>query len=254
MTAPPEVTQLATTVSNLVVTPSINGVSMSYTTNIAVRAQLQIGPSSGTYSSKFGIESVARTAHVCSGYGLTAATTYHYILAFFDHNGVALDQTSDATFTTAATPAAAPTSQGMVNGPPAGGGISVNTAASAPVAGSANSTIAQDANTVASKGGSGVAMVAGKLTVQQTGFYMVFASIQTAAVIDGSNNSYVNLILGGSQMVGTNRMFPLAPGSSGTSAYLGSLSAGTTIEVRVVNGTATATTVSSGSIAVGGVA
>lgn len=245
---------LATTVTNLVVIPQMNGVSVSFTTGTAVRAQLQIGTTSGTYPSKFTINSVPRTAHQASGYGLSANTTYHYVLQFFDPSGNALDATTDATFTTLATPTPAPSGQSMVNGPPAGGAISVNTAAAAAVAGSATSTIAQDSATVAQRGTQGVTFSAGKLTVQQTGFYTVFTSIQLAADLSAGEASYIRLLLGGSQNVGSGLVFKLGTGSSGQSSYLGNLTAGQTIEVQVVNGTATATTVSSGSIAVAGVA
>lgn len=249
-----QVEALATTVGNLVVTPQTTAVSVSFTTTTAVRAQLQIGTTSGTYPNKFTVESVAGTSHLLSGYGLTAATTYHYILQFYDAFGNVLDTTSDATFATTATAAAGPSGQSSLNGPPAGGGISVNTVASASVGASATSTITQDANTVATRGTAGVTFSGGKLTVQQAGFYMIFASLQLAADLSGSEASYIRLLLGGSQNVGSGLVFKLGTGSSGTSAYLGNLAAGTTIEVQVVNGVATATTVSSGSIAVGGVA
>lgn len=248
-----QVESLATTVTGLVVTPSMGGVAMSFTTGTTVRAQLQIGTTSGTYPQKFTIESAARTVHQLSGYGLSAGTTYHYVIQFYDHNANLLDATTDATFATSATPAPSPASQSLVNGPPAGGAISVNTAAAASVGGSATSTIAQDANTVSTHGASGVTMAGGKLTVNQAGFYAIFASIQTAAVITASP-SYVRLLLGGAQNVGSGAMFALGAGSSGNSSYLGNLAAGTTIEVQVVNGTATATTVSTGSIAVAGIA
>jgi hypothetical protein len=83
------------------------------------------------------------------------------------------------------------------------------------------------------------------------GFYTIFASIQTAAAITPAE---VRVFLSGTTGVGTGTMFALAPGSSGESSFIGNLSAGATIEVQVINGSATATTVSSGSIAVAGVA
>jgi hypothetical protein len=116
----PQVEQLATTVSSLVVTPSTGGVSISYTTNVTVRGQLQIGTTSGTYPNKFTLEAVSRTVHQCSGYGLNPGTLYHYVLQFYDHTGTVLDATADATFTTTAAPAggAAP---GAIIGPLIGG-------------------------------------------------------------------------------------------------------------------------------------
>jgi hypothetical protein len=245
---------LATTVSNLVVIPQTNGVTMGYTTNTAVRAQLQIGTTSGTYPNKFTIESVPRTAHQCSGYGLSPATTYHYILQFIDQFGNLLDATADATFATLAAVAPAPTGQHSFSGPPAGGAISVNTLAAAAVAGTATSTIGQDPATVFARGTLGVTFAGGKLTVQQAGFYTVFTSIQLAADLSAGEASYIRLLLSGTTNVGSGLVFKLGTGSSGQSSYLGNLSAGATIEVQVVNGTATATTVSSGSIAVAGVA
>ena len=109
-----------TTVSGLVVTPSLNGVSVGFTTGTTVRAQLQIGTASGTYPNKFTLEAVARTTHQLSGYGLTPATTYHYILQFYDHNGTLLDATADATFTTATAPTAG-AAPGAIIGPLLGG-------------------------------------------------------------------------------------------------------------------------------------
>jgi len=249
-----QVQALATSVTNLVVTPSMGGVSVSFNTATAVRAQLQIGTNGTTYPNKFSIESVAATAHLLSGYGLSPATTYHYILQFYDAFGNALDATTDATFATSAAPSAAPASQSMVNGPPAGGGISVNTVAAAPVGASGTATIAQDSATVAARGNQGVTFTSGKLTVQQAGFYMIFASLQFAADLSTGEASVVRLLLGGSQSVGSGLVFKLGSGSSGQSAYMGNLGAGTTIEAQVVNGVATATTVTSGSIAVAGVA
>lgn len=105
MTAPPQVSQLATTVTNLTVIPQTNGVSMSFTTGTAVRTQLQIGTASGTYPNKYTIESVPRTAHQLSAGGLLANTVYHYILQFMDGFGNLLDATADATFTTLTAPA-----------------------------------------------------------------------------------------------------------------------------------------------------
>jgi hypothetical protein len=253
MTAPPEVQALATTVTNLVVIPQTNGVSMSYNTGTAVRAQLQIGTTSGTYPNKFGIESVTRSVHQCSGYGLAPSTTYHYILQFFDHDANLLDATADATFSTLATAASTPTGQSMVNGPPAGGGSSVNILASAAITASATTTPGQDPNTFATHGTQGVTFVGGKLTIQQTGFYIVFASVQLAADISAAEASAVRLLLGGSTNVGTGLIFKYSTGSSGESLFVGQIAAGQTIEVQVVNGTATATTVSSGSIAAAGV-
>jgi hypothetical protein len=247
-----QVESLATTVTNLVVTPQTGGASLSFTTGTAVRAQLQVGTTSGTYGTKFGVESVVGTVHLLYAYGLQPATTYHYILQFYDQFSNLLDATADATFTTLAAPAAAPSGQSSINGPPAGGGASVNTLASAAVGASATSTIGQDGTTLATHGTAGVTFTGGKLTVQKTGFYMLFASIQTAADIS-SGPSQVRLLLGGTQNVGTGQMFHLGSGSSGSSAFLGQLSAGTTIDVQVVNGSATATTVASGSVAVGGV-
>lgn len=99
-----QVEALATSISNLVVTPSTGGVSVSFNTNNAVRAQLQIGTASGTYGSKFTIESAVGVVHLLSGYGLSPNTTYHYILQFYDAFMNTLDATTDATFTTAAAP------------------------------------------------------------------------------------------------------------------------------------------------------
>ena len=115
-----QVESLATTVSGLVATPQVGGVSVAFTTTTAVRAQLQIGTASGTYPNKFTVESHVGTAHLLSGYGLTPATTYHYILQFFDQFGTALDATADATFATLAAPVggAAP---GTIIGPLIGG-------------------------------------------------------------------------------------------------------------------------------------
>jgi hypothetical protein len=97
--------QLATTVTGLSVIPQMNGVSMSFGTTTAVRAQLQVGTVSGTYGTKYSIESVPRTTHQHSGAGLLPNTVYHYILQFMDQFGNALDATADATFTTLAAPA-----------------------------------------------------------------------------------------------------------------------------------------------------
>jgi len=96
-----------TTVSNLVVTPQINGVSVACTTNTPVRARLMIGTASGTYTtytSPYG-SAVIGIQHLLYGANLAAATAYHYILQFYDQNGAALDATTDATFTTLAAPA-----------------------------------------------------------------------------------------------------------------------------------------------------
>lgn len=117
MTAPPEVQALATTVTNLVVSPSVGGVSITYTTNTAVRGQLQIGTASGTYPNKFTLEAVARINHQCSGYNLAANTTYHYVLQFYDQSGTILDATADATFTTLAVPTTS-SGSGVIIGTP----------------------------------------------------------------------------------------------------------------------------------------
>jgi hypothetical protein len=112
--------QLATTVANLVVIPQTSAVSVSFNTTTAVRTQLQIGTASGTYGLKFTLESVPRTVHALSGYGLAPGTVYHYILVFADQFGNALDATTDATFTTLTAPVggAAP---GTIIGPLIGG-------------------------------------------------------------------------------------------------------------------------------------
>jgi hypothetical protein len=251
-TAPPEVQALATTVTGLTVIPQTSGVTMSFTTTTAVRTQLQIGTTSGTYPNKYTIESVPRTAHQVSAAPLAANTVYHYILQFMDQFGNLLDATADATFTTLTAVVPVASGQHSVNGPPAGGAISVNILAAAAVAGSATSTPGQDTTTVVARGTQGVTMAAGKLTVQQTGFYSVYASLQFAADLSTGEASYVRLLIGGSSNVGSGLVFKLGTGSSGVSYFIGQLSAGATIEVQVVNGTATATTVSSGSIAVGG--
>lgn len=99
-----QVEALATTVSNLVVTPQMGGVSVSFNTNVAVRAQLQIGTNGTTYPTKFTIESQLSVVHLLSGGGLAAGTLYHYILQFYDAFGNLLDATADATFTTLAAP------------------------------------------------------------------------------------------------------------------------------------------------------
>jgi hypothetical protein len=98
--------QLATTVSNLVVTPQVSAVSVTCTTTTAaVRGQLQIGTASGTYTTfTSGRESVPATTHSLVGYGLAAATLYHYIIQWYDGFGNALDATADATFTTLTAP------------------------------------------------------------------------------------------------------------------------------------------------------
>ena len=115
-----QVGSLATTVSGLVATPQMGGVSVSFTTTTAVRAQLQIGTVSGTYPNKFTVESHVGTAHLLSGYGLSPATVYHYILQFSDQFGNALDATADATFTTLAVPAGG-SAPGTIIGPLIGG-------------------------------------------------------------------------------------------------------------------------------------
>jgi hypothetical protein len=255
MTAPPEVQALATTVTNLVVTPQVNGVNITCNTSVTVRGQLQIGTASGTYTTFKGpiATQLRAQSHSFDGYGLAANTTYHYILQWYDGANNLLDATADATFTTLAPPAALPASQSMVNGPPAGGGSSVNILASAAITASATTTPGQDPNTFATHGTAGVTFVGGKLTVQQTGFYLIFASLQFAADISTGEASAVRLLLGGSQNVGTGLIFKYSTGSSGESTYVGNLTAGQTIEVQVVNGVATATTVTSGSIAVGGI-
>lgn len=241
-------------VTDLVVTPSAGGVSLSYLTDVAVRGQLQIGTASGDYPMLFTLETAPVTSHSASGYGLTPGTAYHYVIQFYDHLGTAVEATDDATFTTAtATPGSGSEQLSTVNGPPAGSACSINTA-NGDVEAGGDTTIGQDASTLASRGGEGVAFSGSALTVLVDGFYMVFASIQTEDAIDAGGASYVRLLLGGDQNVGTGRMFPLAPGSSGSSAFMGYLEAGTSIEVQVANGSETATKVSSGSIAVGGVA
>ncbi len=117
-----------TTVSNLVVTPQVTAVSVSCTTNNAVRARLSIGPSSGTYTTFTGpIESVAGTNHLLQGYGLAAGTLYHYILSFFDAFGAALDATTDATFTTAAAPTGGAAPGAIIGGLLGGTGVPANT-------------------------------------------------------------------------------------------------------------------------------
>lgn len=103
----PQVNPLATTVSNLVVTPQVTGVSIACTTNTPVRGRLMVGPSSGTYTTLttgYG-SAVIGTSHLYFGAPLAPATTYHYIIQWYDQNGVALDATADATFTTLAAPA-----------------------------------------------------------------------------------------------------------------------------------------------------
>jgi hypothetical protein len=115
-----QVDTLATSVTNLVATPQMLGVSVGFNTGNAVRAQLQIGTASGTYGSKFSIESVVGVTHLLSGYGLSPSTQYHYVLQFYDAFMNALDVTADATFTTLAAPTggAAP---GTIIGPLIGG-------------------------------------------------------------------------------------------------------------------------------------
>src|SRR5215469_86199 len=102
-----EVAALATTVTNLVVTPQRSGVSVSCTTNTPVRGRLMIGTASGTYTtytSPYG-SAVIGIQHLLYGANLAAATLYHYIIQWYDQNGLALDATADATFTTLAAPA-----------------------------------------------------------------------------------------------------------------------------------------------------
>ena len=99
--------QFATTVSNLVVTPQVTGVSITCTTNTPVRGRLMIGTASGTYTtytSPYG-SAVIGTQHLLYGANLAAATLYHYIIQWYDQNGATLDATADATFTTLAAPA-----------------------------------------------------------------------------------------------------------------------------------------------------
>jgi hypothetical protein len=106
-TSPPTVGTLATTVTNLVVTPQTNGVTVTFTTNTPVRGRLMIGTASGTYTtytSPYG-SAVIGTNHLLYGANLVAATLYHYIVQFYDQNGATLDATVDATFTTLAAPA-----------------------------------------------------------------------------------------------------------------------------------------------------
>lgn len=107
----------STAITNLNVIPQTNGVSLSFNTGTAVCAQLQIGTASGTYTQKFTVESVPRTVHQMSGYGLQPNTTYHYILQFYDGVGNLLDATTDATFVTLAAPAAG-SGQGVLLGLP----------------------------------------------------------------------------------------------------------------------------------------
>jgi hypothetical protein len=114
----------ATAISNLVVTPQTTAVSVAFTSNNAVRARLQIGPSSGTYTTfTGGLESVAGTAHLLQGYGLAAGTLYHYIVSFFDAFGNALDATTDATFTTSAAPAGGAAPGAIIGGLLGGTGV-----------------------------------------------------------------------------------------------------------------------------------
>src|SRR5262252_1069866 len=256
--APPQVGALATTVTNLVVTPQTNGVAVACTTSTPVRARLQIGLASGSYTtftSDYG-SAVISTQHLLYGWGLQPNTLYHYIIQWYDQNGVALDATADATFTTLATPAP-PTIAGghSVNGPPAGSAVTVNPVSAAAVAASATTTIGQDATTFASRGFPGIAMVGGRLTVQVAGFYSIFAAMQITADISTGGLSYVQILLGGATVVGVGQVFHLGAGSRGVGIYVGNLAAGTTIDVQVVNGTATATTIATGSsISSGGIA
>jgi hypothetical protein len=115
-----QVQSLATTVTGLTVIPQTGGVSMSFTTTTAVRTQLQIGTSSGTYPNKYTIGSVPRTVHQLSAGGLLPNTLYHYIVQFLDQFGNALDATTDATFTTLAAPVGG-AAAGAIIGPLIGG-------------------------------------------------------------------------------------------------------------------------------------
>lgn len=99
---------LATTVTNLVVSPAAYGCTVTCTTDATVCGQLKWGSASGTYPNVSPIESVPRTAHgtaqLLCAVGLTPSTTYHYVLQWYDGSGNALDATADATFTTLAAP------------------------------------------------------------------------------------------------------------------------------------------------------
>jgi hypothetical protein len=132
---PPAVTttdapsQFATTVSSLVVTPQMTGVNVAFNTSVAVRAQLQIGTASGTYTTFIGpITTQPRASgHNLYGYNLANNTLYHYIIQFYDTTGTALDATADATFTTLAAPATG-TAPGKIIGPLLyGTGVPANT-------------------------------------------------------------------------------------------------------------------------------
>lgn len=115
--APPQVTTFATTVTSLVVNPQMTGVNMSFNTSVAVRCQLQVGASSGTYPTKGPITTQVKASnHTLTMGGLTANTLYHYIVQFYDGAGNALDATADATFTTLAAPAGG-TAPGTIIGP-----------------------------------------------------------------------------------------------------------------------------------------
>jgi hypothetical protein len=133
--APPEVqttdapTQFATTVSNLVVTPQLTGVNLAFSTGTTVRAQVQIGTASGTYTTFVGpITTQPRASgHQLYGYNLANATLYHYIIQFYDAAGALLDATADATFTTLTAPAVGSV-PGRIIGPLLGGtGVPANT-------------------------------------------------------------------------------------------------------------------------------
>jgi len=123
-----QVGSLATTVSNLVVTPQTNGVVVTFTTNTPVRARLMIGTASGTYTtftSTFG-SAVIGLQHLLQGYGLAAATTYHYIVQFYDQLGNALDATTDATFTTLTAPTGGAAPGAIIGGLLGGNGVPAN--------------------------------------------------------------------------------------------------------------------------------
>ncbi len=101
----------APNITNVNVTPSQTGATITWDTNEAATGQVSYGTTLA-YSSTSTMETVATTTHSATLTGLTASTTYHYSISATDASSNT-GNTPDATFTTTASTPAAPVISGV---------------------------------------------------------------------------------------------------------------------------------------------
>src|SRR5262245_48026747 len=91
----------APAITDLTATPTINGATITWTTNVLSTTQVEYGPTV-TYGSLSALDSTLVTSHSVTLTGLPQASTYHYRARSADGSGN-LGMSADATFTTIST-------------------------------------------------------------------------------------------------------------------------------------------------------